>query len=299
MKVAVMGAGAIGCYYGGMLARAGHEVTFIGRPQHVDAINTHGLLLETADFKGRVPAQASTEASAVAGADLVLVCVKSADTEDAGRKMAASLAPGALLLCLQNGVDNTERLQAVLGRPVIGAAVYVGTGMEGPGHVRHHGGGALVIGDGASSAGLANALSDAGIPTTVSPDISAVLWGKLIVNCAYNALSAVAQISYGRMLEMDGTREVMTNVVMECIAVAKALGVTLPADTLQNTLGIAGRMPNQLSSTAQDLARGKPSEIDFLNGHVVRKGRELGIPTPTNLALLVMVKLAEKSRAGV
>jgi 2-dehydropantoate 2-reductase len=298
MKVAVMGAGAIGCYYGGMLARAGHEVTFIGRPQHVEAINRDGLLLETADFKQHVPAKASTEASAVAGADLVLVCVKSADTEQAGRQMAATLAPQATLLCLQNGVDNATRLQAVLGRPVIGAAVYVGTGMEGPGHVRHHGGGALVIGDTSQSAALATTLTAAGIPTTVSRDIDAVLWGKLIVNCAYNALSAVAQISYGRMLEMEGTREVMTNVVTECIAVAKALGVTLPADTLDNTLGIAGRMPNQLSSTAQDLARGKPSEIDFLNGHIVRKGRELGIATPTNLALLVMVKLAEKSRSA-
>ncbi len=298
MKVAVMGAGAIGCYYGGLLARASHDVTFIGRAQHVEAINRDGLLLETAEFKGHVPAKASTEASAVAGANLVLVCVKSADTEDAGRQMAAHLAPATSLLCLQNGVDNAERLAAVLGRPVIGAAVYVGTGMEGPGHVRHHGGGALVIGDTPASAALAAALSTAGIPTTVSPRIEVVLWGKLIVNCAYNALSAVAQISYGRMLAMDGTREVMTNVVTECIAVAKALGVVMPAETLENTLAIAGRMPNQLSSTAQDLARGKTSEIDFLNGHVVRKGREVGMPTPTNLALLVMVKLAETSKSA-
>ena len=298
MKVAVMGAGAIGCYYGGLLARAGHEVTFIGRATHVDAINAHGLLLETAEFKDHVPARASTAASAVAGADLVLVCVKSADTEDAGRQMAASLGPDAMLLCLQNGVDNADRLAVVLGRPVIGAAVYVGTGMEGPGHVRHHGGGALVIGDTAQSAALAATLAAAGIPTTISPEIEVVLWGKLIVNCAYNALSAVAQISYGAMLAIDGTREVMTNVVTECIAVAKALGVILPAGTLENTLAIAGRMPAQMSSTAQDLARGKPSEIDYLNGHVVRKGRERGIPTPTNLALLVMVKLAEK-RSGI
>lgn len=302
MKIAVVGAGAVGCYYGGMLARAGHDVTFIGRPVHVDAINRNGLLLEIGQTKQTVVARASTDPKAVAGAELVLVSVKSADTEDAGRAMASSLLSGASVLSLQNGVDNAERMQAAIGRrPVIAAVVYVGTEMAGPGHVRHHGRGELVIGQSAKSDAIGKLLSEAGIPTTVSANVASALWGKLITNCSYNALSAVAQIPYGPMLAMEGARDVIDSVVRECVSVAGALGVSLPPDIIERTLSVAGSMPGQMSSTAQDLARGKKSEIDFLNGYVVRKGRQLGIATPANLALLVMVRLSEATgvaRAG-
>jgi len=134
----------------------------------------------------------------------------------------------------------------------------------------------------------------AGIRTTVAEDIADTLWSKLVINCAFNVLSAVADISYGPMLQVEGTRDVITAAVQEAIAVARASGVSMPEDLLGQILKIPGNMPNQKSSTAQDLARGKPSEIDFLNGYVVRKGAELGIPTPTNQALQVMVKLAER-----
>lgn len=295
MHIAVMGAGAIGCYFGAILARAGHDVTLIGRRSHVEAINAHGLLLETKDFKQHVPARASTDAAAVAGADIVLVCVKSADTEDAGRAMAASLAPHASVLCLQNGVDNAERLQAVLGRPVIPTVVYVGTGMEGPGHVKHHGRGELLIGRSPASGAIARLFEGTAIQAEVSDAIDTALWSKLVTNCAYNALSAVAQIAYGPMMAVEGCKEVVADVVGECLKVARASGVDLHDITTEKIIGLAATMPNQKSSTAQDLARGKATEIDYLNGYVVRKGAEHGIPTPANRALQVMVKLAEKS----
>jgi 2-dehydropantoate 2-reductase len=296
MKVAVIGAGAVGCYYGGLLLRAGHDVTFIGRQPHVDAINAHGLLLDTKTFKGHLPAKAATDATALASPDLVLVCVKSADTEQAGRALAGRLRPETSILSLQNGVDNALRLQSVTGHAVISAVVYVGSEMAGPGHIRHHGGGDLAIGASAASEALAQTLEAAGIHTTISDDIEVTLWSKLVINCAFNALSAVADISYGPMLEVEGARDVVTRAVQEAIAVAQACGVALPDDLLAKILNIPTMMPQQKSSTAQDLARGKPSEIDFLNGHVVRKGAELGIPTPTNHALQVMVKLAQRSK---
>jgi 2-dehydropantoate 2-reductase len=296
MKVAVIGAGAVGCYYGGLLLRAGHDVTFIGRQPHVDAINAHGLLLDTKTFKGHLPAKAATDATALASPDLVLVCVKSADTEQAGRALAGRLRPETSILSLQNGVDNALRLQSVTGHAVISAVVYVGSEMAGPGHIRHHGGGDLAIGASAASEALAQTLEAAGIHTTISDDIEVTLWSKLVINCAFNALSAVADISYGPMLEVEGARDVVTRAVQEAIAVAQACGVALPDDLLAKILNIPTMMPQQKSSTAQDLARGKPSEIDFLNGHVVRKGAELGIPTPTNHALQVMVKLTQRSK---
>jgi 2-dehydropantoate 2-reductase len=296
MQVAVIGAGAVGCYYGGLLLRAGHEVMFIGRQPHVDAINANGLLLDTKTFSGYLPAKAATDTATLASPDLVLVCVKSADTEQAGRSLAGRLRPETSVLSLQNGVDNAPRLAAVTGHAVIPVVVYVGSEMAGPGHVRHHGGGDLAIGASPASEKLAQALQAAGIGVTIADDIDVTLWSKLIINCAFNALSAVAAISYGPMLEVDGTSDVVGSAVREAIAVARASGVPIPDDMLAQILKIPTNMPNQKSSTAQDLVRGKPSEIDFLNGYVVRKGAELGIATPTNQALQVMVKLAERAR---
>ena len=295
MQVAVIGAGAVGCYYGGLLLKAGHDVTFVGRQPHVDAINAHGLLLDTKTFKGHLPARAATDTTALAPSDLLLVCVKSADTEQAGRSLAGRLRRETSVLSLQNGVDNALRLRAVTGHAVIPAVVYVGSEMAGPGHIRHHGGGDLAIGASDTSAALAQTFEAAGIRTAIADDIVVTLWSKLVINCAFNALSAAADISYGPLLEVDGTRGVVTAAVQEAIAVARACGVAMPEDLLGQILKIPANMPNQKSSTAQDLARGKPSEIDFLNGYIVRKGAELGIPTPTNQALQVMVKLAERA----
>ena len=294
MQVAVIGAGAVGCYYGGLLLRAGHDVTFIGRPAHVDAINAHGLLLDTQFFKGYLPAKAATDAASLASPDLVLFCVKSADTEEAGRSLAGCLRRETSILSLQNGVDNPQRLRKLTGYPVIPAVVYVGSEMAGPGHVRHHGGGNIAIGAAPASEALAQMLDAAGIRTTIADDIEVTQWSKLVTNCAFNALSAVAGISYGPMLEVEGTRDVVASAVQEAVMVARASGVSMPEDILEQILKIPAAMPNQMSSTAQDVARGKPSEIDFLNGYVVRKGAELGVPTPTNHALQVIVKLAER-----
>ena len=295
MKIAIMGAGAVGCYYGAMLARAGHAVTLITRPQHVQAIAERGLVFETRAFTETLSVEATTEAAGVTGADAVLFCVKSGDTEQAGREMAPHLDAGATVLCLQNGVDNAERLQAVLGRPVLATAVYVASEMAGPGHVRHHGRGELVIGLGPSSATIADAFGQAGVKTEISDNVVGALWTKLIVNCAYNALSAIPQLPYGRMIAVDGVRACMADIVAECLAVARGSGIRVDDDVLDVVMGLAAGMPDQSSSTAQDLARGKTTEIDHLNGYVVRTGAALGIATPANRLLTAIVKLMEES----
>ena len=165
LRVAVVGAGAVGCYHGGMLARAGHAVTLIGREQHVQVFASAGLRMQTLSFDEQVPVAASTQPAAVADADVVLFAVKSPDTEATGEQMRPHLKPGALVLCLQNGVDNAERLRAVLPEHDVAAAVvYVATEMAGPGHVRHHGRGELVIEPGPRSREVADALAAAGVP---------------------------------------------------------------------------------------------------------------------------------------
>jgi 2-dehydropantoate 2-reductase len=293
MKIAIMGAGAVGCYYGGMLARADHDVVLIGRQQHVDAIRRDGLLMETRTFTERVTVDAASEAAAVRGAGIVLCCVKSTDTQAAARTMAPHLGSDTLVLSLQNGVDNAARLQVELPQRVAPAVVYVATEMAGTGHVKHHGRGELVVGPATLSDDETQQFVAAGIPIVVSNNVAGALWAKLILNCAYNALSAITQTPYGVLWQSAEVQAVMRDVVGECLAVAAAEGVVLSENAWDGIVRIAETMPAQLSSTAQDLARQKPSEIDHLNGYVARKGAAHRIPTPVNRTLHTLVKIIE------
>ncbi|MEO5689043.1 MAG: 2-dehydropantoate 2-reductase [Burkholderiaceae bacterium] len=305
MRVAIVGAGAVGCYYGGMLARAGVSVTLIGRAAHVEAMKRDGLHLSSAAFDEHIRVDASTDISAVVGAALVLVCVKSTDTRSTAADLAPHLAPHARVLSLQNGVDNAARAQAVLQRPVAPAVVYVACEMSGPGHVRHLGRGELVIPAdiGATSESLGSSdivalFARAGVPVEQSDNVLGALWAKLLLNCGYNAISAITDVPYGRMVTLPGIAQTVHDAVVECLAVARALDVTIPGDVFAAVERIATSMPGQVSSTCQDLRRGRPTEIDHLNGYVVREGERLGIPTPLNRALQALVKALEAKTAA-
>ncbi len=290
MKIAVMGAGAVGCFFGALLQRAGHDVVLIGRTSLVDAVRAHGLRLQMRDFDGHLPLHADDAPSAVRDAGLVLFCVKSGDTQGAGAAIAPFLAADCPVLCMQNGVDNAVRLSPVLQRDAIPVAVYVAVGMAGAGHVVHHGRCELVLGPAAGSEEAARVLNAAGIPSTVTPLVHDALWTKLAINCAYNALSALTQMPYGELVQRPGIVQTMQALVEECRAVARAAGVQLPASIHEDTMAISRTMAGQLSSTARDVARGRRSEIDYINGFVVREGERLGVATPVNRALHALVR---------
>ncbi len=307
-RIGVMGAGAVGCYFGGMLARAGAPVTLIGRRQHVEAIARDGLFLDSIHFQEHIAVAASTQPDAVRGAEVVLFCVKTVDTEEAGRLIAPHLAPGAIVVSLQNGVDNVERLRPAAGIEAIPAVVYVAASMAAPGRVKHAGRGDLVIGvphrgsvapaspGEAEVARVAECFGRAGVPCRVSENIEGELWTKLILNCAGNAVTALAQCSYGQAARNEPSRQVMFAVAREAEAVARAAGVKLPpVDLAAAGLKLAQDLGQATSSTAQDLARGKRTEIDALNGYIVRRGAELGVPTPVNHTLFALVKLLEEN----
>ena len=313
LSTVVVGAGAVGSFFGAMLARAGHSVTLVGRAAHVQAIRDGGLQLHMGGRVEAVRLAAATELAAVRDAELVLFCVKSPDTDAVAREIAPLLREGAWVMSLQNGVDNPGAIARHVhgaGRVVVPTVVYVATAMPEPGVVKHFGRGDLVVGPltevergDAAHAQRLQALADlfavAGVPVRVSPDVMVELWNKLMVNCAYNAISALAQLPYGRMVELPEIRAVQRAIVEEVVAVAAAEGQRLPlAEAMAAMERIASAMPAQLSSTAQDLARGKPTEIDHLNGHVARRGAALGIATPVNRTLHALVKLAEAARVG-
>jgi 2-dehydropantoate 2-reductase len=298
--VAVLGAGAVGCYFGGMLARAGRQVTFIGRAEHVDAMARDGLLMDSVHFQGRIQVSATKHVEAARGAGVLLFCVKTLDTERAIRMVAPHLGSDAIVVSLQNGVDNAERIRAAVGIDAVPAAVYVAAQMSGPGAVKHNGRGDLVLPASESGRRVATLFDGTDVPCRLSPEIAVELWTKLIMNVVYNALSALTGMRYGKLVSEPLATAVMKQSIDETITVAGALGIRLPLEDVTEAamrLGVA--MAGAMSSTAQDIARGKLTEIDSLNGYVVRKAAELGIPAPVNQTLHALVKLLEQQRADL
>jgi 2-dehydropantoate 2-reductase len=281
------------------MARSGASVVMIGRRPFVDAVNSKGLYLETLQFQETVRVEASTELGAVRGAEIVLFCVKTTDTADTARELAPLLTPKAVVVSLQNGVDNAEQIRAASGLDAVSAVVYVAAAVKAPGHIQHFGRGDLVIGpETERTKRLAAQLVRGGVPCRVSSNIEGELWVKFIANCALNPVSAIGQARYGRIADSPNAVKLLEMVGDEVLAVARAAGIALPgvedrAAALAISMKIATQMREQLSSTGQDLNRGKRTEIESLNGHIVRRGAELGVPTPANHTLYTLVELLE------
>jgi 2-dehydropantoate 2-reductase len=298
-KIAVVGAGAVGGYFGGMLARAGAPVVMIGRAPFVEVVNKNGLLLDTLHFKESVRVQAATDLEAARGAEVVLFCVKTTDTAATARALAPLLSPQAIILSMQNGVDNAEQIRAASNIDALGAVVYVGASVLQPGTVKHVGRGDLVIGPGsANTERIAAFFERAKVPCRISENIEGELWTKLTWNCALNAISALGRAKYGQIAASEDARRLVAEIVDEVLAVARAAnihppGLEDPKAALAGALKVATQMSEALSSTAQDMLRNKRTEIDSLNGYISRRGATLGVPTPVNHALFTLVKLAE------
>jgi 2-dehydropantoate 2-reductase len=298
-KIAVVGAGAVGGYFGGLLARVGAPVVMIGRAAFVEAVKKNGLFLDTLQFQESVRVEASTELSAVRGAEIVLFCVKTTDNATTARALAPLIAPGAIVVSMQNGVDNVEQIRAAAGIDALPAVVYVAASVPEPGRVKHVGRGDLVVGPQSErTKKIAALFSRANVPCRISENIGGELWTKLVWNCALNAVSALGRAKYGLIASSPDAWKVVETAVYEVLAVAKAAGIHPPGledpkAALAGALKIATQMAEALSSTGQDLSRGKRTEIDSLNGYISRRGAELGVPTPVNHALFALVKLAE------
>jgi 2-dehydropantoate 2-reductase len=305
-KIVVMGAGAVGTYFGGLLARAGRDVTLIGRPKHVEAISKNGLFIESENFQGYVPVGASTELNAISVADIILLCVKSPDTKKVIEDIKPYLKNDTLILSLQNGVDNSAQIKSLVNNSVFPAVVYVAVGMVGAGHVKHFGRGELEIGVDSSESDntlnaivheLADFLSQSNIPTTVSEQIQKNLWVKFLINCSYNGISAIGNIQYGQMDKVKEVNQLIDEITQEVLAVAKAKGIHIGYDeALAANQKIPLTMFGQISSTARDISRGKPTEIEYLNGFIVKEGLRLGVSTPANLAIYALVKMLETKK---
>jgi len=299
MRVAVMGAGGTGGYFGSLLARAGEEVTFIARGPHLKAIRARGLSVKSrlaGDFT--VPAEATDDPSRVGAVDLVLFCVKAYDTDTAAQQIQPLIGPETMILSVQNGIDNEERIARVVGdEPVIGGVAQVSSVIEAPGVVAQTAGaGRLIFGELAGGSSprterLLSAFQKAGIAAVRHPDIRVALWEKFLLICAFGGLTALTRLPIGPILACHETSTMFRGTMAEVEAIGRVSGIALPAECVDQVFAMAaGVEPWARGSLYHDLATGRRLELEVLNGTVVRLGRERGVPTPLNFAIYAALK---------
>ena len=305
MKIAILGAGALGCAIGAALTEGGHETWLISRsPAHVNAMRGEGLRVDDAQGTRRIPVLAATQAAEVGVAALVIVLVKSFQTDAAMRGAAALVGPDTLVLSLQNGLGHEAILAEIVGRErVLAGKTYVGGVLRGPGHIQSGVvGKATYIGelDGHVTPrvqAIADAFNAAGLATTVSENIVGTMWDKLLVNVATGALTGITRLTYGQLYEDALLKATALAAVAEAIAAAQAAGVKLSMTDPEQawTLAAEGLPAAFKTSMLQSLEKGSITEIDFINGSVVRYGQQYGVPTPVNATLVACIKGIERA----
>jgi len=298
MKIAVIGAGAMGSIYGAHLAEVGEDVCLVDIwEEHVNAITRKGLTISSDAGNRTVRLRAVSNALSVGPTDFILFFVKSNATAEAARSALGMLGDDTFALTLQNGIGNVETLAGILGpdRILAGTSASGGT-VLGPGHIRHAGSGATTLGEISGETTprlekLARAFQRAGLRPELSDNIQGVLWTKLIVNAGINALTALARVKNGQLMEISELEELMSLAVAEAVAVAARKDIKLVTpNPLQHVKHIAVATGQNISSMRQDVEKGRFTEIDVINGAVCRHGEMLGIPTPVNLVLTKLIK---------
>ena len=306
MKIVIIGAGAMGGLFAARLAAAGEDVSVVDVwAEHVDTIRTQGLILETGEGEVRTKPAAVTrvEDLAACAADLVIVFVKSGMTAAAARSAQTILGPVGRVLTLQNGLGNAEMIAEVFGADrVLAGTTAQGATLIGPGRIRHGGRGDTHIGrltgpvdDFCREAAMI--LSRAGIPAIAEDTVQSLIWGKLVINVGINALTALLRFTNGQLNDHAETRELVKLAVAEAVQVAAASDVRLPYDNaVEKVLAVAAATATNRSSMLQDILRGRATEIDAINGALVREGVRLGVPTPVNATLTLLIKALEKQQ---
>ena len=298
MRIAIVGAGGVGGYFGAKLARAGESVVMLARGAHLDAIRRHGLRVRSAvDGEFTAKADAVESFADQAPVDMALFCVKSFDTREAAEALRPVLGRDTGVVSLQNGVDNEEILDDVLGASrALGGAAFVFSTIESPGVIAHTLLGRIVFGelDGRVSeraTRLRDALAAAGVPVELSTEVRRVLWEKYLLISAQAGTTALTRAPIGVIRQIPETWRLYRRIVEELAAVARAAGVTLPADVVETIIKNASALaPTAFSSLHHDLVHGRRLELEALHGHAVRLGERLGVPTPTVFAVYAALK---------
>ena len=307
MRVLVMGAGGLGGFFGGVLARSGADVTFIARGAHLHALHTSGLTVRSVHGDFAIPVQACPDPEGLPPADVVLFCVKTYAVADAAALLQSVVRPHTIILTLQNGVDTPSQLQTLFQRGIVLAgATRTGSTLVEPGVIaqqttdhtiefgsldgHHH----------TEVDHVRSLLEQAGIPTIVSADMHKTLWEKLVFISAFSGLSTLTRLTPNVLMAHDSTRALYRTIMHETAAVAHAAGVTIAADIVERTMGYLNAQDDLGdSSMAIDFQHHRPIEVDAIHGAVVRHGQRLDVPTPVNAMIYgSLVVMDQVNRAG-
>jgi 2-dehydropantoate 2-reductase len=297
MNILVIGAGAVGGYFGGTLAKEGENVTFVARGKYLDSLKTIGLKIRS--YKGDISLRVNAveNPAEIGKVDLILMCVKSYDTEEATLQCMKNIGEKTIVLSLQNGVDNEERIGEIAGKnKVLGGVALIGSELNNAWEICHYTAGKIIIGelDGRISdrvRKVADIFKKADIPCSISNDIQRELWKKLVWNAAFNSVNAITKSTLEEILECEETRGLVRLTMTEVMNVARGIGHNLDKGVIEEYLVLPERSRKVRTSTLQDLLKRKPLEIDAINGVVVIYGKKLGIPTPYNSSLYALLKL--------
>jgi 2-dehydropantoate 2-reductase len=306
VHIVVMGSGGVGGYFGAKLLRGGEQVTMVARGPHLEAMRRTGLTIRSTVEGDCVVRPAAVERlEGVARADAVIFCVKSFDTEDAAGRLWSILGPDTPVLSLQNGVDNEDKIDGALGvGRALGGVAQVFATIESPGVIRHHAAGRIIFGemDGRVSERaerLREAFARAEVPVELSENIRRALWEKYILICAVAGTTALTRETLGVIRDTPPTWQLFRTIVAEVTAVARAAGVDVPDDAVDQTMKFAqGIAPGSRASLAQDLLQGRRLELEALHGHASRLGERLGVPTPAVFAVYAALLPHAAGRRG-
>ncbi len=297
MKIAIVGAGAMGSLFGALLAESDQDVWLLDIwSEHVDAINQNGLRVQHEGETRTVRLNATTKVGDVGRSDLVIIFVKGTETAKAAETALDLAAPRGLVLTLQNGMGNADIIAQVTDpKYVVAGTTSHGATLLEPASILHAGAGPTTIGmwsreDPAKAVSVAQEFTEAGIQTEVVKDVRQVIWAKLLINVGINAITALTGIKNGQMLDLEVTRELCRMAVEEAVAVACAQGVAVRDDAVEHVLQVARATGSNRSSMGQDVDRKKTTEIASINGAVVREGRKAGLKTPVNETLTALVE---------
>jgi len=303
MKIVIVGPGAMGCLLAAFLLKSKEDLWLLDyKKERAAKIAQSGINMEGVSGNWQVKPKASADINEVGPADLIIICVKSYDTKQAIASVKTLIKENSAVLTLQNGVGNIEIIAEAIGNDkVIGAVTNLGATLIDTGSVRYAGKGETAIGrmDGKMTVQMRSVreiFNKAGLETKISRDIKGLIWSKLIINSGINALTAIVRLNNGRLTEFEGTRKIIREAVTEALRVAKRKRIKLSFDDpLAKVEAVAEATASNISSMLQDVLRKKRTEIDFINGVIVRQGQELGIAVPVNQMLVDLVKTIEAS----
>lgn len=305
IRVAVMGTGAVGGYFGARLAASGHDVSFIARGRHLQAMRSEGLKVES--FQGNLHIQSlfTSEPKAVGPVDLILFCVKSYSTEEAAEELAPLVGKETMILSLQNGVDNPDKIAALWGKSrTLAGVVYIAAQVPTPGTIRHSAGGRIVLGelDGAVSEktkAVQQLFAAAQVPCTISTEIRKVMWGKLVWNAPFCAIACLTQATAQEIVESDHLKKLALDCMEEVREAGKCVGINLEPLVIEEALKLSRALGDFKPSMLQDLEAGKSLEYEAFNGIVVTLLRQAGKEAPANEIFYAALKFLDKKNRGV